>query len=206
MLAASPIALEPLQPAERRRRRRRRRLFLLLLLALSALPSVTTSIITVSLFRERAVLTTDAWAPLPIDVRAEPDMLMEVTGMLPGDQHGGQLTVSNVGADAIRYALVSSSTDPDGRGLRDVLRAWVRSEGQGCADFDGAVLYSGPLASAGFGDPRFGSQAGDRLLAPASSEVLCVRIVLPRGAGNAYQTSSTASTFTVEAELAEGAP
>jgi hypothetical protein len=206
MLAPGLIAVEPQRPAERRRRRRRRRLFLLLLLALSALPSVTTSIITVSLFTERAVLTTDAWAPLTIDVRAEPDMLMEVNGMLPGDQHGGQLTVSNSGADAIRYALVSSSTDPDGRRLRDVLRAWVRAEGDGCAAFNGAVLYSGPLASVGFGDPRFGSQQGDRLLAPASNEVLCVRIVLPRSAGNTYQTSSTASSFSVVAELAAAAP
>jgi hypothetical protein len=205
-MLATQIPAEAYPPAERRRRRRRRRLFLLLLLALSALPSVTTSIISVSLFSERALLTTDAWAPLPIDVRAEPDMLIEVTGMLPGDQHGGQLTVSNGGADAIRYALVSSSTDPDGRGLRDVLRAWVRSEGEGCADFDGSVLYAGPLASAGFGDPRFGSQPGDRLLAPSSSEVLCVRVVLPRSAGNDYQTSSTASSFRVVAELAEGTP
>jgi hypothetical protein len=189
-----------------RRRRRRRRLLILLLIGLSAVPSVVTSYISINLFSERALLTTDAWAPMPIDVRAEPNLLIHATGMLPGDVRGGTLTVANVGADPLRYALVSVSNDPDRKGLRDVLVTDVRAEGSGCTAFDGAILYSGPLVGAGFGDPTGGQQAGDRLLAGGQQERICVRVELPISAGNTYQRSLTETTFTVVAEHAAGTP
>jgi hypothetical protein len=189
-----------------RRRRRRRRLLILLLIGLSAVPSVVTSYISINLFGERALLTTDAWAPMPIDVRAEPDLLIQATGMLPGDVRGGTLTVANVGADPLRYALVSVANDPDRKSLRDVLVADVRAEGNGCAAFDGAILYSGPLVGAGFGDPATGPDAGDRLLAGAARERICIRVSLPVSAGNRYQHSLTEATFTIVAEHAAGTP
>lgn len=199
MLSLPPTTMPP---REARRRRRRHRFLLLLLLAVSALPSVTTSVISISLFQEKAVISTDAWAPAPIDVRVEPALLMEVSRMLPGDTHGGEMTVANAGADSLRYALVSSSTNPDGRGLRDALIAEIRSTGSRCDTFDGELLYRGPLIGAGFGDPAAGEQAGDRLLGSAESEVLCVQVTLPEAAGSRYQRSSTTATFTVVAEHA----
>ena len=192
--------------AKARRRRRRRRLLILLLIGLSAVPSVVTSYISINLFGERAFLTTDAWAPMPIDVRAEPDLLIEATGMLPGDVRGGTLTVANAGADPLRYALVSVANDRDHRGLRDVLLATLRDEGSGCSAFDGAILYSGPLVGAGFGDPATGQHVGDRLLAGAAQERICVRVTLPVSAGNRYQHALTEATFTVVAEHAAGTP
>lgn len=193
-----PQATVPRRAA--RRRRRRRRFLLLLLLAVSALPSVTTSVISISLFHERAVIATDAWAPSAINVSAEPALLMQVSGMLPGDRHSGVLTVANLGADTLRYALVSTSTDADSRGLRDVLLTDVRSAGSGCDAFDGQLLYHGPLSGAGFGDPAAGQQAGDRLLGAAERELICVRVALPEAAGNRHQRSSTTVSFTVLAE------
>ena len=189
-----------------RRRRRRRRLLILLLIGLSAVPSVVTSYISINLFSERALLTTDAWAPMPIDVRAEPNLLIQATGMLPGDVRGGTLTVANVGADPLRYALVTVSTDSDRRGLRSVLLATVRAEGSGCTAFGGAILYKGPLVGAGFGDPTGGQHPGDRLLAGGERERICVRVELPVSAGNRYQRSLTETTFTVVAEHAAGTP
>lgn len=189
-----------------RRRRRRKRLLIFLLLGLSALPSLATSYITITLFGERAVVTSDAWAPVPIDVRAEPVMLLGLSGMLPGDQNGGQLLVANVGVDPLRYALFSTSTDPDGRGLRDVLVTEIRSEGSGCDAFVGPLLYQGRLLGAGFGDRTPGGQSGDRLLGAGERERLCVRVRLPFDAGNRHQRSVTASTFTVVAEHAAAYP
>lgn len=205
------VPMLPFPPAtvprrEARRKRRRRRFLLLLLLAVSALPSVTTSVISLMQFHERAVLVTDAWAPAPIDVSAEPALLMQVSGMLPGDRHSGVLTVANLGVDTLRYAIVSNSSDPDRRGLRDVLFAEVRSEGGGCEAFDGQLLYSGPLTGAGFGDPAAGQQAGDRLLGAAERDLICVQVTLPETAGNRHQRSSTTATFTVVAEHAVVGP
>ena len=192
--------------ADERRRRRRRRFLILLLIGLSAVPSVVTSYISITLFGERALLTSDAWAPMPVDVRAEPDLLMQVDGMLPGDVEAGTLTVANVADDPLRYALVSASDNPDRRGLRAVLMATIREEGGGCDAFDGSLLYSGSLAGAGFGDPASGSQPGDRLLAGATEERICVQVMLPASAGNRYQRTATHVTFTVVAEHAAGTP
>ncbi|HEX2194840.1 MAG TPA: hypothetical protein VHK63_07815 [Candidatus Limnocylindria bacterium] len=193
-------------PVDERRRRRRRRLLILFMIGVSALPSVTTSYISISLFTEHALLESDAWAPTPVDVQAEPAMLMRVDGMLPGDEHHGQLTVANGGPDALRYALTSTSDDSDGRGLSAALRASVRAEGTSCEAFDGALLYDGPLVGAGFGDPVAGAQAGDRLLPGGHQETICVRVVLPLEAGNRYQRSRTSTTFGVLAEHAVAAP
>jgi hypothetical protein len=188
-----------------RRRRRRRRLLILLLIGLSALPSVATSYISITLFGERALVSSDAWAPMPLDVQAEPDMLIQVTGMLPGDEHHGALAVANVGADTLRYAMVSSS-DTDRHGLAAVLRATIRAEGSGCAAFNGALLFDGPLVGSGFGDPTSGQQLGDRLLAAGLREHICVRVRLPIDAGNRFQRSATSMSFTVIAEHAAGTP
>jgi hypothetical protein len=201
-----PYAPAPMPRLEARRERRRRRFLLLLLVVLSALPSVTTSVISISEFHERAISETDAWAPQPIDVHVDPALLMQVQGMLPGDRHRGDLSVANAGADPLRYALVSSSTDMDGRGLRDVLEAEIRSAGNGCDALDGDLLYRGPLIGAGLGDPAAGKHPGDRSLGPGEREVLCVEVALPEAAGNRHQRSRTTVTFTVVAEHAVAGP
>lgn len=189
---------------EDRRRRRRRRLIILLLIGLSALPSVATSYISIALFGERALLTTDAWGPTPIDVQAEPDMLMQVSGMLPGDEHQGALTVANVGADPLRYAMVSRTDGTDRRGLAAVLQATIRAEGSGCTAFDGALLYDGALVGSGIGDPTSGQHDGDRLLSGGTREQICVRVRLPIDADNRYQRATLSMSFTVIAEHAAG--
>lgn len=209
MSGASKAVLAQQGPADGvdpRRRRRRRRLLIFMLIGLSALPSLTTSYISISLLTEHALLDSDAWAPTPIDVRAEPALVMAMENMLPGDEHRGELTVANVGLEPLRYALVSATDDPDRRDLDTALHATVRTEGSGCGAFDGELLYQGELLSAGFGNPLAGSQAGDRVLGPSDHEVLCLRVVLPLAAGNRYQHARATTTFSVLAEHVAGAP
>lgn len=160
---------------------------------------MVTSLISISLFSQRAVLTADAWAA-PIDVVAE--LAIQITDMLPGDRQSGELTIQNMGVDPLRYALISESTDPDSKGLLTVLVAEVKDEGSGCAAFDGRTLYRGSLTDAGFGSPLSGAQPGDRILGPAERETLCVVVSLPDGAGDRHQLAMTATTFTVVAEHA----
>jgi len=98
------------------------------------------------------------------------------------------------------------ATNDDAKGLRDELVLTVRDEGSGCGTFDGAVLYTGALSAAAFGDPAQGAQAGDRVLAAGADEVLCFRIALPIGSGNAFQDAATSATFTFSAEQTANNP
>jgi hypothetical protein len=183
-------------PAERRRRRR---LLLIVLLALSAVPSITTSMISIALFADDLLLAPDAWAPAPVDVRAEPALVLEASGMVPGDMRSGELVVDNLGVDPIRYAIVTTTSDPDAHGLGDALVAELRA-GAGCGARTGDLLYSGPLSGLAMGDPVAGTQSGDRLLGPAERELLCLRVTLPVGSPNIYQDASATTTLTVTAE------
>jgi hypothetical protein len=88
--------------------------------------------------------------------------------------------VRNTTDESLRYALSSSTADDDGKGLRDVVRITIKTAdpssgpAASCDAFDGATLYSGRLGatSAGFGDPRIGGHAGDRVLAAGQREAL----------------------------------
>ena len=61
-------------------------------------------------------------------------------------------------------------------------------------------------SGAGFGNPAAGAQAGDRTLAAAANETLCFRVTLPSGTGNAYQSATTTTTFTFDAEQTANNP
>ena len=56
------------------------------------------------------------------------------------------------------------------------------------------------------GNPASGADAGDRVIAAASSETLCFRLTLPIGTGNAYQGATTTTTFTFDAEQTANNP
>ena len=126
--------------------------------------------------------------------------------MMPGDAANGTLVVSNTGTAQLRYAVTSSSTNADGKGLNAQLAVTIKTLGTSCAAFDGTSLYSGALSAAGIGNVTVGAQAGDRTLAAASSETLCFRATLPSGTGNAYQGATTTATFTFESEQTANNP
>jgi hypothetical protein len=126
--------------------------------------------------------------------------------MMPGDTANGTLVVSNTGTAQLRYAVTSSSTNADGKGLNAQLTVTIKTLGTSCATFDGTSLYSGALSAAAMGDVTVGAQAGDRTLAAASAETLCFRATLPSGTGNAYQGATTTATFTFESEQTANNP
>jgi len=134
--------------------------------------------------------------------------LLTYANMQPGDSVTNSITVTNTGNSQLRYAVSSSATNADGKGLKDQLVLTVKAvdattPGTPCNDFDGAELYSGDLDSTAgklVGDSAQGAQAGDRVLAASANEILCFRAHLPLSTSTAYQSATTTSTFTFVAE------
>ncbi len=134
-----------------------------------------------------------------------------IGGLAPGTATRGRHIVENTGGQPLRYTLTSSSVDGDGKGLRNVVRVTIKASDPAgpdasCDSFDGTTLYAGPLGatSAGFGDPRIGGHAGDRLLAPGQRDTLCFEIEMPLDAGNEFQGAVTASVWTIATEQVDG--
>ena len=133
-------------------------------------------------------------------------------GLIPGAIVRGRHVVANTSGQSLRYALSSRSVNADGKSLRDVVRVTIRtadpSSGAAatCDADEGATLYSGRLGatSAGFGDPRIGGHAGDRVLAAGQREALCFDIELPLDAGNEFQGAVTATVWTIATEQVAG--
>ncbi len=133
--------------------------------------------------------------------------LITFGNMSPSDSTTQSLVVRNIGASELRYAMITSATDPDGEGLRDQLQLTIRTidistPATPCDDFDGTLLYgpAGALSAGAIGSIAPGAQAGDRVLAAGASETLCFRVGLPPATGNAYQNATTTATFTFDAE------
>jgi len=140
--------------------------------------------------------------------------LVTFTSGAPGEDTTPQaLTVSNDGTMELRYAVTMTADNDDTNGLYAELDLTIREEDAEptvpCDAFDGTVLY-GPdlpflLTGNLIGDPTAGPQANDRVLA-VGSEYLCFRVVLPSGASNDVQASSTTAVFTFESEQTANNP
>lgn len=189
-------------------RRSRRRLPLLVGLTLGL---ATTSIVAVSgslaIFTSTPTLAGNAFTTGTVVLGLNPaTALLTSASMMPGDTLAGSLVVSNTGTAQLRYAVTSSSTNADGKGLMDQLTLTIKTLGTSCAVFDGASLYSGALSAAAFGNPAQGAQAGDRTLDAAANETLCFEANLPAATGNAFQGATTTTTFTFDAEQTANNP
>jgi hypothetical protein len=200
-LPATSAHLGPMpRGAAEPQRRRRRKWLLLLLLLLSAVPSIVTTSITISMFSARSLVPGDTVGGVEVDVEADPPVLIIASGMLPGDSVRGSLRIENRGERPLRYAVTSTSSHYRAPLLAAALIAEVRSEGSGCAALDGTVLYRGPLSQARVGDPAIGGHPGDRRLGAREGEILCLVVTLPRPVGDAHQGSAATAVFTVSAE------
>ena len=78
--------------------------------------------------------------------------LVTYNGMRPGDSVTSSITVANTGGSQLRYAISSSATNADGKGLKDQVVLTIKTvdvtlPATPCDDFDGTVLYSGDLDS-----------------------------------------------------------
>ncbi len=134
---------------------------------------------------------------------------LTVTAMAPGDSVIQPLTITNNGSLELRYAMTTAATDADAKALRDELDLTIRTKtANPCSSEDGTILYGAAavLASGAFGNSAQGSQAGDRVLAAAASEILCFKVELPLASGNGFQTATTTATFTFDAEQTANNP
>lgn len=147
--------------------------------------------------------STGSFASGTIDITSSPAVAYTVTSMLPGDASTATMTIANAGTAPLRYALTSTATTA----LGTALQLTVKTLGTNCATFDGTtVLAATALNGAAIGSPTQGAQAGDRVLAAASSEVLCFRVSLPLATGNTLQGLTSALTLTFDAEQVANNP
>jgi len=194
---------------------KRRRRHLLLALAALATLGLATGQMSLALFtdQESVAATFDTGSIVLDDVKI--DALTLTTGaLMPGDSVTDDVVVENDGTAQLRYAMTTSTTNPDAKALRNVLMVIVKTidlttPGTPCDNFDGtSVLAATVLGATGaaFGDPAAGADAGDRVLNGGADETLCFRVTLPAATGNAYQSATALTTFTFDAEQTASNP
>jgi predicted ribosomally synthesized peptide with SipW-like signal peptide len=170
-----------------------------------------------SIFTSTATVPDNAFTTGTVKISTSSDGIALITydNMAPGDTTTQSLVVSNDGSLELRYAISSSATDTDLKGLKDQLVLTIKTidvtlPATPCDDFDGTPLYTGDLddGASGYlvGDPTQGPDTGDRPLAASASETLCFQVSLPSGTGNAYQDATTTATFTFKAEQTKNNP
>ena len=188
---------------------RTRQLLLVATVALS-IASVGAGSYTLAIFSSTNANAGNAFTVGTLGIGLSPaSALISFTGMVPGDVSNGTLTVSNTGNSSLRYAVTTAATNADTKALRDQMTLVVKTKDTdtaGCTNFNGTQLYSGTLALGALGDPSVGSQAGDRTLAGAASEVLCFRATLPSSTTSTFQGATTTATLTFSAEQTTNNP
>jgi len=189
------------------------------LLATVAVLALFVSVISLgvlALFTDTASVPGNTFSTGTVDISTAPSSaLVTFSGMAPGDQVTNPLTVTNAGTLALRYAVTSTTTENTLAAQLD-MTIWDENEeadgGTTCnATAPATVLYApADLGSTGgtnvIGNPAQGSQAGDRTLNAAASEVLCVKVSLPSSTGNTFQGLTSTATFAFQAEQTSNNP
>ena len=158
---------------------------------------------TLAIFTD-SVDATASFSTGTIDLTASPTTVFSVAAAFPGDSGSQTVAVSNNGTGALRYAMTTSATNPDSKGLATQLQLTITAGT--CPGSGGALYGAAALGSAALGNPAQGAQAGDRVLAASTSEDLCFAWSLPSATGNAYQGATTTATFTFAAEQTASNP
>jgi predicted ribosomally synthesized peptide with SipW-like signal peptide len=168
-----------------------------------------------AIFTDSAVVDGNSFTTGTVDISTAPTTaLVTYNNMAPGDQVTNPLVVTNAGTLQLRYAVSSTATNTDGKGLKDQLTLTIKTidvttPGTPCDDFDGTQLYTGDAdgtTGALVGSNAQGAQAGDRTLDASISETLCFQVLLPSSTGNAFQNATTTATFTFDAEQTANNP
>jgi predicted ribosomally synthesized peptide with SipW-like signal peptide len=196
-------------PARSRRRR------LVLLLATLAAVSLGAGQFSLAIFTDQeTVAGTFSTGSIVLDDVKIDALTLTTAALMPGDSVTDDVVVENDGTAQLRYSMSTASTNADLKGLRDVLTLEVRGidttvPATPCDVFDGAPVLIPTLLgtnTAKFGDVTAGSQAGDRTINAGANETLCFRVSLPGGTGNPYQSATTTTTFTFDAEQTASNP
>jgi spore coat-associated protein N len=176
--------------------RRKRRLMIAILLG-SAIAMLGAATMSLAVFTDQNS-NSGSWSTGTIVLGLNPaSTVFTESGIMPGASGSQTVTVSNTGTGDLRYAMSTSATNPDSKGLRSKL---TLSIDEGACPSSGTNVYSGTLAGAAFGSAAQGVDTGDRDLAAGTSEDLCFSWSFPLGSGNGYQNASTTATFTFDAE------
>ena len=186
---------------EARRRTKRRRALIALLLSAS-LATMGAGAMSLAVFSDSQA-STGAWSTGTIVLGVSPSTAFSATNIMPGASGSQDITVSNSGTGALRYALSTSATNTDGKGLAGQMTLTVST---GTCASPGTTLYNNALGSAAFGSSAQGAQTGDRTIAAGASENLCFAWAFPLASGNGFQNAATTATFTFDAEQTANNP
>lgn len=140
-----------------------------------------------------------------VDLNASPaSAAIVMSNMAPGDTTYGTINVQNSGTLQHRW---SATTTVSGTGAATLGKGLVATVKTGVTDCSaagfaatGTQIFTGILDTVAIGNPTQGQQAGDRLLAAAASENLCISVNLPLAAANTVQGQNITSTFNFSAE------
>jgi hypothetical protein len=185
-------------------RRRRRRMLVAMLLA-SSLATVGAGAMSLAVFTDSKA-STGAWTTGSITLGVSPTTAFNVTNVMPGDTGTQIIGVSNTGTSQLRYAMTSSSTNTDTKGLAAQMTLLVTNGPVVSGACTGTTIYSGALSAAAFGSVAPGAQAGDRNVNTGATDNLCFGWSFPLASGNAFQTATTTATFTFSAEQTANNP
>ena len=185
--------------------RRRRGMQILMSVALLLIAVSMVAITSLAVFTDTETVTGNSFTTGTVDIAATPAIaVVTMPAMAPGDQVTAPLTVDNLGTLDLRYAVTSTTTeDTLAAALVLTIKTGVTTCTNAAWTADGTVEYTGILGTLAtspiIGNIAQGFQAGDRTLAPAGSEILCVNVSLPLAATTGMGTTTTA-TLTFDAE------
>jgi hypothetical protein len=177
------------------RRRSRRRALVAMLLA-SSLATVGAGAMSLAVFTDSKA-SSGSWTAGTVILGVAPATAFTAAGILPGDTGSQTIAVSNTGTGALRYAMTSSSTNTDTKGLAAQMTLTIKL---GTCAAPTTTVYTGALSAAALGNPAQGADAGDRAVAAGATDNLCFTWLFPLASGNAFQTATTTATFTFAAE------
>lgn len=119
---------------------------------------------------------------------------LSATNMAPGDVVSAAITITNSGREAMVYGMSPGIISAGSTALATALVLTVRTIGLSCADFDGTVLFEGPLVAA-----AFGNDGDSRPLPGATADILCFRASLPVDTGDGLQAAAMSVTLMFDA-------
>ena len=189
---------------------------------------------TTAVFTDTAPSTVNTFSSGNVDISSTSAVSFTIAtgGLAPGDSYYTNITVSNLGTLALRYAATNAASG--NAGLAAALDLGISVVSSACStagDFSGGTLLTAAgtkLNSATlFGNPATSHQAGDRYLsgtpetvspagvipgAAGTSEILCVKISLPLSFSDDFASSTTiqgksvGATFTFSSEQVRNNP
>ncbi|MCC6387939.1 MAG: hypothetical protein IT302_11220, partial [Dehalococcoidia bacterium] len=117
---------------------------LLLALAFTSIFGASMTVESLAVFADAESNAANVMSTGSVSISDAPDTaFLVVANMAPGATSVTSLVVTNNGTLPLRYALTSSSTNDDAKGLAAQLQLNIRTLGTSCVAQDGAVLYSG---------------------------------------------------------------